>query len=120
MITFADLVRALDDTGVLFKPYEWETEPGPEAASWGTVRIGGSRVLMGDNGVAEEFLAGTLSMCTRALDSTPFNAVTAALRHLTESEPVFSFRMTNVSYNQAERKIYYNWAWSGALLTGFE
>ncbi len=120
MITYADLVRALDSTGVLFKPYEWETEPGPETASWGTVRIGGSRVLMGDDGPAEECLTGTISMCTRALDSAPFNGVTEVLRQLTESEPAFSFRMTTVNYNQSERKIYYNWTWSGAMLIGFE
>ena len=119
MMTFADLTHALDTTGIMFTPYEWDTPP-QNMDAWGTVLIGTSNVLYGGDCVAEEFLAGTIQMCTRVLDSTAFNAVTAVLRRLMEEEPVFSFKMTGVRFDRNERVIYYSWRWSGAILTGFE
>lgn len=119
MITFADLNRALDATGIPFKPYEWDGG-SPATPAWGAVLIGASASIYGDDEVCEEYLTGTITMCTRVLDSSAFTAVTGALRQLMQNDAVFCYRLTGVRLESDKKVLFYNWRWSGTAMDRFE
>ena len=120
MITFADLIRELDSTGVLFTAYGWaDPEPLAEVNSWGAVFVTGSKSLYGDGAPAEEVLTGTISMATRQLDASDFGAVTAKLQELSDRDDI-AYRFVSTRYDEGKALLYYDWRYDGVLLNGFE
>lgn len=118
MITFAELTRALDSTGILFTAYAWATPTG-DAPAWGAVFVNGSRPIYGDDGHAEEILSVRICMCTRVLDDTAFTAVNDKLQQLGRQNDM-TWRLGNPRYDNDNHLITYEWYCEGVLLTGFE
>ena len=118
MISFADLIRELDSTGVMFTAYAWATPTG-DADAWGAVFVTGSRPVYGEDGHAEECLTVKVSMCTRSLDETAFAAVSDKLRQLGEDYDLI-YRLGSPRYEESTQLLFYDWNCEGVLLSGFE
>ena len=113
MITFADLVRALDGTGIPFVAFAWAAPPQGDA--WGVVAIDGGISLAGDDPHAEDALEGTIDLFTRQLAADDMQAVACCLKGLD-----ICYRLNSVQYEQDTRLIHYEWVWQSAAHATFE
>lgn len=113
MITFADLLEALNATGIQFAAYAWAAPPQTEA--WGVVSIDGGFSLAGDNTHAEDALEGTIDLFTRRLGAEDFSAVKGCLQDLD-----ICYRLNSVQYEQETRLLHYEWVWQSAAQPVFE
>ena len=113
MNTFAEILDALNNTGMPFAAYAWASPPQGDA--WGVVAIDGGSSLAGDNAHAEEVLEGTIDLFTRRLDAADYNAVRGCLQGLD-----ICYRLNSVQYEQDNRLIHYEWVWQSAGPAVFE
>ena len=113
MITFAELLEALQTTGIPFASYAWAAPPQDD--SWGVLAIDGGTSLAGYDAHAEDVLEGTIDLFTRRLDAADFNAVRGCLQGLE-----ICYRLNSVQYEQDTRLIHYEWVWQSAAPAVFE
>lgn len=113
MITFAELLQALNTTGIQFAAFAWAAPPQTEA--WGVVSIDGGFGLAGDDTHAEDALEGTIDLFTRRLDASHFTTVKSCLQGLD-----FCYRLNSVQYEQDTRLLHYEWVWQSAAPAVFE
>lgn len=113
MNTFAELLEALNNTGIPFAAYAWAAPP--KADAWGVLAIDGGSSLAGDDTHAEEVLEGTIDLFTRRLDAADFTNVRSCLQGLE-----ICYRLNSVQYEQDTRLIHYEWVWQSAAPAVFE
>ena len=113
MTTFAELLQALNGTGIPFAAYAWAAPPQTDA--WGAAGIDGGTSLAGDDVHAEDVLEGTIDLYTRQLDAADFNAVRGCLQGLD-----ICYSLNSVQYEQDTRLIHYEWVWQSAGPAVFE
>lgn len=113
MITFAELLHSLDNTGIRFAAYSWAAPPQTEC--WGVVSIDGGFSLAGDDTHAEDALEGTIDLFTRRLSAVDYTAVLDCLKGLD-----ICFRLNSVQYEQDTRLLHYEWVWQSAAPAEFE
>lgn len=113
MITFAELLHALENTGIRFAAYAWATPP--QDAAWGVVAIDGGFSLAGDDTHAEDALEGTIDLFTRRLSAADFEAVSNCLHGLD-----ICYRLNSVQYEQDTRLLHYEWVWQSVAHAEFE
>lgn len=113
MLTFAELLHELDNTGIRFAAYAWAAPPQTDA--WGVLSIDGGFSLDGDNSHAEDALEGTIDLYTRRLDSADFTSVDGCLKKLD-----ICYRLNSVQYEQDTRLLHYEWVWQSAASAQFE
>lgn len=107
-IMFDDLLEALNDTGIPFTAYRWDTAP---ASPYGTAQLeGAGDTVAGDNAIQEQAIRGSVDLYAPDEDMLYPETVQGVLNEMV------AWRLNSTQVESSPRLIHYEWVFE---LEGF-
>ena len=98
---FDDLKDALNETGIPFTAYRWDTAP---EAPYGTIQLEGSGdTVAGDDSIQEQAIRGSVDLYAPDHDSLWPETVQGVLNGMV------AWRLNSIQYESSPRLIHYEW-----------
>lgn len=103
MTTFDQLLTALEETGIPFAQYAWDSPP---ESDYGVISLdGGPSVIWADDHMTEQALEGTVDLFTRSADREQMERIQSILNAL----PGVAWRFSSLQYENDTRLLHWEW-----------